>query len=251
MRDNIKILYRDGDIVIIEKQPGMSSEVDGSGEDAPTVAGRQCGCVCRSAHRLDKCTGGVLVLAASVRSAGPLSALFSQHAVEKHYIAAVSGTPEPSEGEMCDLLFHDRRCNKSFVVRRARNGAKEAHLSYSLLDTTAVNGAQISLVSVQLYTGRTHQIRVQFASRKLPLLGDKKYGSRDGGCKTALWCSDISFVHPFTGKAVAAHSDPPAVFPWICFESCFERSDAQRAEECGLQSTKKYNTEEKQHDGMK
>lgn len=223
---DIKTLYIGKDIIIIEKQPGMSSEVDGSGTDAPTAAGELCGCTCYPVHRLDKGTGGVLVLAKNERAAAMLSAVFSQHKAEKHYLAVISGTPEPTEGEMRDLLFHDRRCNKSFAVRRARSGAKEALLDYSLLSTAiSRSGAPISLVSVRLHTGRTHQIRVQFASRKMPLLGDKKYGSRENGCKTALWCSDISFIHPINGSLIEAHSAPPQAYPWSCFDSTSASSD--------------------------
>lgn len=225
---DIKALYTDRDIIIVEKQPGMSSEIDDSETDAPTAAGKLCGCTCYPVHRLDKGTGGVLVLAKNERAAAMLSAVFSQHKAEKHYLAVVSGTPDPTKGEMRDLLFHDRRCNKSFIVRRARRGAKEALLEYSLQSTaTSRSGAPISLVSVRLHTGRTHQIRVQFASRKLPLLGDRKYGSRENDCKTALWCNDISFIHPLNGNRIEVHSSPPQTYPWSCFDGTASYPDSE------------------------
>lgn len=168
------------------------------------------------------------MLAKNERAAAMLSAVFSQHKAEKHYLAVVSGTPDPTKGEMRDLLFHDRRCNKSFIVRRARRGAKEALLEYSLQSTaTSHSGAPISLVSVRLHTGRTHQIRVQFASRKLPLLGDRKYGSRENDCKTALWCNDISFIHPLNGSRIEVHSSPPQTYPWSCFDGTASYPDSE------------------------
>ena len=82
-------------------------------------------------------------------------------------------------------------------------------------------------MSVRLHTGRTHQIRVQFASRKLPLLGDRKYGSRENDCKTALWCNDISFIHPLNGSRIEVHSSPPQTYPWSCFDGTASYPDSE------------------------
>lgn len=212
---DVKVLYEDKDIIIIEKLPGMSAEQDEDGDDALTAAKSLCGVTCYPVHRLDKATGGALMLAKNRGAAASLSALLSEHKVEKEYLAVVHGAPAQSQGEMTDLLFYDRSKRKAFVVKRERRGVKEARLSYSLISCTSDNsGHPISLMAIQLHTGRTHQIRVQLASRGFPLLGDRKYGSRDSSCTTALWCRRISFSHPVTGKTVTVFSDPPDTYPW-------------------------------------
>ena len=126
----------------------------------------------------------------------------------KEYAALVHGRPEPPEGTMEDWLFKDRS-NKTFVVRRERKGVKKAILTYRTESTfdTEKYGA-LSLVSVLLQTGRTHQIRVQFASRRLPLLGDGKYGARDNAPFLGLACQSLAFRHPGTGEETAFAWEP-------------------------------------------
>ena len=147
-------------------------------------------------HRLDKETGGVMVVAKTKGSAGVLSRQVQQGELEKRYLAVVSGCPDPQEGSFEDLLYHDRTKNKSYVVRRKRNGVKSARLSYRV-EAALPDG--LSLVRVQLHTGRTHQIRVQFASRKMPLLGDRKYGGPNGDF-FGLWAQELSFADPVGGR---------------------------------------------------
>ena len=121
---------------------------------------------------------------------------------------------------MKDLLYRDAAKNKSFVVRRPRRGVKEAELAYALLE----RGPECSLVRVALHTGRSHQIRVQFASRAMPLLGDGKYGSRERRCTIALWSCRLAFPHPATKEPVSFTALPPAAFPWDGF-SCLSGGD--------------------------
>lgn len=144
-------------------------------------------------HRLDTATEGVMVYARSSQCAGKLSQALASPDAGKVYLAVVSGSP--GCGEMHDLLLHDRRLNKSFVVDRQRSGVKEASLRYK----TIAENDDLSLVKVRLHTGRTHQIRVQFAHRGWPLAGDGKYGSKIK-CPMALCCASLSFVHPYTRK---------------------------------------------------
>ena len=121
---------------------------------------------------------------------------------------------------MRDFLFKDSRARKVYPVKTGRKGAKEALLDYTLL--AAADAGQpdaslpVSLCRVLLHTGRTHQIRVQFASRKHPLLGDGKYGSRVK-CPIALQCARIAFFHPATGKRMEFCAEMPAHYPWSCF----------------------------------
>ena len=146
---------------------------------------------------------------------GKLTALVAQHRITKEYLAVLRGHPEKEEDTLTDLLFRDAAHNKSFVVQRMRKGVRQASLAYRTLDSTA----ELTLVRVQLHTGRTHQIRVQFSSRQLPLLGDIRYGSKDPGCSAALWSYRLAFTHPITGKALDITMPPPARYPWDLFRA--------------------------------
>lgn len=161
-------------------------------------------------HRLDREVGGLMVYARTSSAAGSLSKIIQQGNMKKEYLAVIKGTPEASGGIYEDLLLHDGKKNKSFVVKRLRTGVKKARLSYRVLDT--LEGR--SLVQIRLFTGRSHQIRVQFASRGMPLVGDGRYGGGSG--KIALWSVRLSFHY---GKQSCCFSALPealggfSVFP--------------------------------------
>ena len=132
----------------------------------------------------------------------------SEHTIDKVYLAVVEGNPAEDRGVYEDLLFKDSRKNKSFVVKRLRKGVKKASLEYEVMDTAKAHGKILTLVKIKLHTGRTHQIRVQFSSRKMPLCGDGKYGSKDNRCTVALWSHCISLQ---LGKIdISASSMPPS-----------------------------------------
>ena len=120
--------------------------------------------------------------------------------VEKTYLAVVEGVPESPTGELRDLLFFDRRKNKSYVVKRERKGVKEARMTYETQGTKESDGTTLSLIKIRLLTGRTHQIRVQFASRNMPLAGDRRYGSKAVCENIQLCASELQFTHPFAGE---------------------------------------------------
>jgi 23S rRNA pseudouridine1911/1915/1917 synthase len=145
-------------------------------------------------HRLDREVGGVMVYARTRDAAAALSQSIQAGVVKKEYLAVVLGVPEQESGILEDLLLHDTRKNKSYVVKRMRGGVRKARLSYQVLETKEGR----SLVQVRLFTGRTHQIRVQFASRQLPLQGDGRYGGGSG--TIALWSVRLTFPHPKTKK---------------------------------------------------
>lgn len=199
----MEILYDDKHIVVCIKPVGILSQADSGGNDSMiSILSQKYGCDIFPLHRLDKGVSGVMVFAKTKQAASILSRDIAEHRLKKEYLALVHGKPQES-GEMTDLLFKDSKKNKSYVVKRVRKGVKEAKLSYSLLKT---NG-EVSLVQVLLHTGRTHQIRVQFASRQMPLLGDNKYGAVDNVENIGLLSYRITFNHPITKEKMIFIAD--------------------------------------------
>ncbi len=207
-----EILYADAAVAVVVKPAGVLSQ--GDAEDAmPALLQKQLGGTIFPVHRLDQPTGGVMVYARTQDAAAKLSAQMQSEAFGKEYLAVLDGTPEPAEGELHDLLFFDRQKGKSYAVRRKRAGVKDARLAYRVL----AQAEGLTLVRVRLYTGRTHQIRVQFSSRGWPLTGDGKYGSRNNRCAPALWSAELHFAHPVTGETLIFRSQPPEAYPWTLF----------------------------------
>lgn len=207
-----EILYADAAVAVVVKPAGVLSQ--GDAENAmPVLLQKQLGGTIFPVHRLDQPTGGVMVYARTQDAAAKLSAQMQSEAFGKEYLAVLDGTPEPAEGELHDLLFFDRQKGKSYAVRRKRAGVKDARLAYRVL----AQAEGLTLVRVRLYTGRTHQIRVQFSSRGWPLTGDGKYGSRNNRCAPALWSAELHFAHPVTGETLIFRSQPPEAYPWTMF----------------------------------
>ena len=213
----MQILYEDKYLVIAVKPVGVLSEDTADAPCMPRLLGEYYRAqkqpdYIATVHRLDKIVGGVMLFSRRKEITGKLTALVSQHQITKEYLAVLRGHPEKSEDTLTDLLFRDSRINKSFVVDRMRKGVREATLDYRELDRTD----ELSLVRVKLHTGRTHQIRVQFSHRGLPLLGDIRYGSK-ADCPAALWSYHLAFTHPVTGKPVDVTCPPPQAYPWNLF----------------------------------
>ncbi len=203
----IEILYEDNNIAFCVKPVGMSSE-----EELPKALSEQLKSEIYTLHRLDTPVGGVMVYAKNKAAAAKFSKKIAENSdFEKTYFTVCEGVFDEKEGVMEDLLFKDSRKNKSFVVKKERKGVKRAGLDYKVLDTAEFKGRICSLVSVTLKTGRSHQIRVQFASRKHPLLGDGKYGSK-------INCSIALFSHKIETDGKSFSKNPPAEKPWSLFE---------------------------------
>ncbi len=183
----MEILHSDSDFVVCVKPVGLDSE-----NEMPACLGEQLGGKIFTLHRLDKNVGGVMVYARTKQAAAALSKTIAQGEMVKQYVAMVHGTP-PAEDDWTDLLFKDSRKNKVFVVKKERAGVKSARLTYRV-----VRAGEQSLVRIRLHTGRSHQIRVQFASRGYPLVGDHKYGSRDAATAPMLFSCAIAF--PYKGQ---------------------------------------------------
>lgn len=191
----MEILSQNRDFVVCVKPVGLDAE-----HDVPAALTEQLGGEIFTLHRLDKNVGGVMVYARSKAAAATLSGVIARGEMVKEYVALVHGAP-PHEGDWEDLLFKDSRKNKVFVVKRQRAGVKAARLTYRL-----VQAGEQSLVRIRLYTGRSHQIRVQFASRGYPLVGDHKYGSRDEIKEPMLFSCCIRF--PYKGQEVVFSAQP-------------------------------------------
>ena len=187
----MEILHSSPDYVVIIKPVGMDSE-----KDVPAALEAMLGSPVFPLHRLDKNVGGVMIYARTKAAAAALSHAIQEGKMIKEYMAMVHGTP-PEEGIWEDLLFKDARKNKVFVVNRMRKGVREAKLSFRCIRTEK----EQSLMHIRLYTGRSHQIRVQFASRKFPLVGDHKYGSRDEAKDPMLFSCRITF--PWKGETIS------------------------------------------------
>ena len=216
MNGMIKILYKDETLAVAVKPAGVLSQPDRTGEDSMvTLLKAQLGREVFPVHRLDRAVGGLMIFAITKAAAGKLSALVTSDSFEKEYTAVIHGVPAEEKGELLDFLFHDSRKNLTSVVSATHKDAKEAKLAYTLL-AKDMEG-EFSLVRVRLYTGRTHQIRVQFASRSMPLAGDGKYGARDR-MGLALWSSRLSFRHPVRKKTMTFEALPDgSVAPWDRF----------------------------------
>ena len=184
----MEFLYHDKDLAVVIKPVGLDSE---SAVPAAIVA--ELGGECYTVHRLDLNVGGVMVYARTKSAAAALSRAIQDNAVVKEYVALVHGEA-PEEGDWTDLLLKDARKNKVFVVDRERKGVKSARLTFTRLETDGGT----SLVRIRLYTGRSHQIRVQFASHKHPLVGDHKYGARDDRKEPMLFSCCLTF--PWKGR---------------------------------------------------
>ncbi len=210
----VKIVYEDKKLCLCVKEPGILSEEGG----LPELLREETGIVHYPVHRLDRAVGGLMVYARDSKTAGKLSALVAERAFQKEYLAVLPGTLPEQEGELHDLLFKDSAKNKSYVVQRMRKGVKEASLAYQTLEEQE----GLSLVKIRLHTGRSHQIRVQFSSRGLPLLGDVKYGSSVKDCPIALWSYRLAFSHPDTKKTLDHSLLPPLSGPWQKFQTIQE-----------------------------
>lgn len=192
----MEILYKDKNIIACVKPVGIDSE-----KQVPEVLKNEFSGEIFTLHRLDLNVGGVMIYARNKHTASTLSKAIQNGEMIKEYVAVVHGTP-PKNGIWEDLLWKDSRKNKVFVVKRMRKGVKKAKLQFDVISQSEDS----TKVHIRLFTGRSHQIRVQFASRGFPLVGDHKYGSKDKRTSPLLFSCKISF--PYNNEIVSFKKQP-------------------------------------------
>jgi 23S rRNA pseudouridine1911/1915/1917 synthase len=205
----IDIVYLDDDIVVCVKPPRVLSTDEPGG--LPELLRQQLGTRdFRTVHRLDRVVSGLMVVARNATAASELSRQIREDRFEKEYQAVLHGRPAQGEDRLTDLLLRDKARKMTMVVQEPGKDVQPAALRYRVL----TGNQQLTRVQIRLETGRTHQIRVQFASRGLPLVGERKYSELDDPCEIALWSYRLAFAHPQTGQKLEFTKEPPAAYPW-------------------------------------
>lgn len=209
----MELIYQDDDLIVCIKPAGVKSTDEPGG--VPSLVREALGdpkADVRTVHRLDQVVSGLMVLARNKPAASELSRQVREQEFGKEYLAVVHGQTEKS-GTLRDLLLRNKPERKTYVVHHLEKDVQEAILDYVCLGQTQ----DLSKVRITLRTGRTHQIRCQFSSRGLPLVGDRKYSLLEDGCPIALWSHRLTFTHPVTKQAMSFTREPPEIWPWNLF----------------------------------
>jgi len=209
----LQILYEDASVLVCVKEAGIASQSPGMPEEIARHLGGENPYV-GVVHRLDRDVSGVMVYALTEKAAAALSAQITDGSLKKEYAAVLKGEV-PESGELRDLLYHDPRGNKTYVVDRMRRGVREAVLEYRIAARASAENGILSLADIRLHTGRTHQIRVQFGSRRYPVAGDARYGGGKG--QIALFSRALTLRHPVSGKEMRFTALPPRTEAWAYF----------------------------------
>ena len=211
----MELIHIDRDIVVCIKPPRvLSTDEPGGMPDLIREALGDPNANIRTVHRLDRVVSGLMVFARTNKSASELSRQIREGEFDKEYVAVLHGCPESEQGTLRDLLLRNKPERKTYVVQEPGKDVQEAILHYEVLAQTA----DFSKVRIELVTGRTHQIRCQFSSRNLPLVGDRKYSTHEDDCEIALWSSLLRFRHPKTNEELTFTAPPPDEFPWNNFK---------------------------------
>ena len=206
----MELVYVDDDILVCLKPARvLSTDEPGGVPDLCRDALGDPKADVRTVHRLDRVVAGLMVLARNAKSASELSRQIRDNEFEKEYQAVVHGVPRERD-TLRDLLGRDKARKMTFVAPEMAKGVQEAVLDYR----TLARNEGMSRVQIRLHTGRTHQIRVQFASRGWPLVGERKYSERNDPCEIALWSCRLAFTHPKTGEKMEFIHQPPKEYPW-------------------------------------
>ena len=210
----MELIYQDKDIVVCIKPARVLSTDEPGG--LPELVREALGdpkADVRTVHRLDRVVSGLMVLARNAKAASELSRQIREETFGKEYQAVLHGVPEQERGTLRDLLGRDKARKMTYVADAPGKGIQEAILDYQV----QAKKDTFSKVRIRLHTGRTHQIRVQFASRNLHLVGERKYSTLDDPCEIALWSCCLRFSHPSTGESMEFFKEPPETWPWTEF----------------------------------
>ena len=218
---NLEILYEDNHVIVVKKEPNIPSQADKTEDiDMLTIIkeylkekyNKPGNVYLGLVHRLDRPVGGVMVFAKTSKAASRLSNQVREKIFKKKYLAVVDGKFETSNGILEDYLYKDERNNISKVVNKDKKNSKIAKLEYEVLTYNQVK--DLSLVKINLYTGRHHQIRVQLAHVGHSIFGDQKYGTRGKGKQIALWAYELTIQHPITKQELTFKCLPESNGTW-------------------------------------
>ena len=208
---SMELIYQDKDIIVCVKPAGvLSTDEPGGLPDLVRSALGDTDANVRTVHRLDRTVSGLMVLARRSKAASELSRQIREGEFQKEYMAVVHGILPEDHGELRDLLLRNKQERKTYIVAEPGKDVQEAILDYRVLNRKE----DLSRVRIRLHTGRTHQIRAQFSGRGWPLVGDKKYSTREDNCNIALWSYRLAFKHPYSGKSMEFILEPPESYPW-------------------------------------
>lgn len=219
--EKLKILYEDNHIIVVEKKPNIPSQSDKTGDiDMLTLVknyikekyNKPGNVYIGLVHRLDRPVGGIMIFARTSKSASRLSNQVREKIFKKKYLAVVDGKFEKNQGTLEDYLYKDERHNMSKVVKKEKKNVKLAKLDYKVLKYNPVK--DLSLVEINLHTGRHHQIRVQLSNFGHSIFGDQKYGTRGKGKQIALWAYELTIVHPVTKEEMTFKDYPEPIGTW-------------------------------------
>ncbi len=223
--NSLKVLYEDNHLIVVEKPVNIPSQGDKTGDvDMLSIIkaylkekyNKPGDVYLGLVHRLDRPTGGVMVFAKTSKCASRLSEQVRNKEFHKQYLCIVDGKLEENKGTFRDYLYKNEKNNTSRIAKPNEKNAKEAILDYEVIKYN--DEINLSVVKVNLHTGRHHQIRVQFASRNHSLYGDQKYGARGRGKQLALWAYSLSFRHPTTKEELTFEDYPEKIGSWKILE---------------------------------
>ena len=222
---NLKVIYEDNHIIVVEKPANIPSQGDKTGDlDMLTIIkaylkekyNKPGNVYLGLVHRLDRPVGGVMVFAKTSKAASRLSEQVREKVFKKKYLVIVNGKFEEKKGTLKDYLLKKERLNKSRVVEEGTKNSKYAELDYEVLKYDKEQN--LSLLKINLHTGRHHQIRVQLSSRDHSIYGDAKYNGRGSARQLYLWAYELTIQNVISKEEMTFTSIPEKEKAWKILE---------------------------------